>query len=134
MDTAKAAKRRRLEQRLYWSCYKSGCELRIEMDLPNSSLAAFNYPDMHPSPPDMDAPSPETTVSGHGSAQGRRNFALDHNQEESWYYYLTEITLRRLSNEILNTFYQNGHGGWTDKTIGFMAKAVQESEQQMDEW
>jgi hypothetical protein len=138
-DAELSLKRRRLEQRLYWSCYKSECELRAEMDLPNSSLASFHYPDMHPSPPDMDAPSPELTghpEAGTGnsvSALGRHCSSLNHFQEESWYYYLTEITLRRLANEIYNAFYANGHQGWNDDSISYMAKAARGFEQQLDE-
>lgn len=137
-----SSKRRRLEQRLYWSCYKSECELRAEMDLPNSSLAAFHYPDMHPSPPDMDAPSPEMTdqqlQGGGGPATlpllGRHPSTLNQHQEESWYYYLTEITLRRIVNRILNAFYAQGYEGWTRDTICFMAKAAGEFERQLEEW
>jgi len=138
---AESSRRRRLEQRLYWSCYKSECELRTEMDLPNSSLAGFHYPDMHPSPPDMDAPSPELTdhslhspSATHPIARNRRPSSLNQYQEESWYYYLTEITLRRLANEIFNAFYSNGHEDWNQETISFMAKAAEGFEQQLDEW
>lgn len=36
------------------------------------------------------------------------------NEEESWYYYLTEIALRRIGNRIINTFFQNSHDTWLD--------------------
>ncbi|EEY22426.1 C6 zinc finger domain-containing protein [Verticillium alfalfae VaMs.102] len=135
-----SARRRQLEQRLYWSCYKSECELRAEMDLPNSSLASFNYPDMHPSPPDMDTPSSDPVdqanqIAGHPpSVPGRLSASSIQQQEESWYYYLTEITLRRIANDILNEFYQNGHEGWNTETIGFMAQAARGFEQQLSDW
>ena len=36
------------------------------------------------------------------------------NEEESWYYYLTEIALRRIGNRIINTFFNQSHGAWLD--------------------
>ncbi|KAM9883608.1 vegetative cell wall protein gp1 [Verticillium dahliae] len=137
---SRSARRRQLEQRLYWSCYKSECELRAEMDLPNSSLASFNFPDMHPSPPDMDTPSSDPVDQTNPSAgqqpsvPSRLSASLILQQEESWYYYLTEITLRRIANDILNEFYQNGHEGWNTETIGFMAQAARGFEQQLSDW
>lgn len=140
LDASKASRRRRLEQRLYWSCYKSECELRTEMDLPSSSLVDFHYPDMHPSPPDIDAPTPssvdESSLADGSvrSAGARRTLASSVNQEESWFYYLTEITLRRIANRIFNTFYVDPHTSWNDETIHLMARAVEDFEQQLEEW
>ena len=34
------------------------------------------------------------------------------NEEQSWYYYLTEVALRRISNRIKNTFYQQKPEWW----------------------
>ncbi|KFY53029.1 hypothetical protein V497_08410, partial [Pseudogymnoascus sp. VKM F-4516 (FW-969)] len=36
----------------------------------------------------------------------------DANEERSWYYYLTEVALRRISNRILSTFYRQDHTTW----------------------
>lgn len=44
-DADEARRHSSMEQRLYWSCYKSECELRTEMDLPNSLLADCDFPD-----------------------------------------------------------------------------------------
>lgn len=136
-----ASKRRRLEQRLYWSCYKTECELRSEVDLPNSSLADLHYPDMHPSPPDMpneDAPSPSFingSTSGRRSVQGPGGSIVSQpKQEQIWYYYLTEITLRRIANRVLNTLYSTDLTSWTDDVIPFMVKAAEEFELQLKEW
>src|SRR5580658_9013900 len=42
---------RRLEQSLYWSCFKSECEMRIELPLPQSTIADIDCPHMFPNPP-----------------------------------------------------------------------------------
>ncbi|KAK9322318.1 hypothetical protein V1517DRAFT_373947 [Lipomyces orientalis] len=80
-----------------------------------NTLAEFHYPDMHPSP--LDAPSPE----------------LESN-EQSWFYYLTEITLRHIGSRVLNTLYCRDHYSWTDEAMPFMAKWVDEFEQQLQDW
>ncbi|RMD42581.1 hypothetical protein DV735_g2561, partial [Chaetothyriales sp. CBS 134920] len=136
---------RRLEQRLYWSCYKSECELRVELNLPNSSLTDYHYPDMHPSPPEIPAQNAESVAHSHlenGSppevtmpplpANQRRSMEHCRSEEESWFYYLTEITLRRIANRILNTFYRHGYEGWTHETMPNMVAAAKQFEDQLD--
>lgn len=132
-DADSSLKKRRLEQRLYWSCYKSECELRVEMDIPNSLLADFHYPDLYPSPPD--APSPVETVRTPGSVAHKgpsyRNQRL---HEQCWFYYLTEITLRRIANRVLNVFYQQGPQAWTEESLPSMVSMAREFEQQLQDW
>ncbi|KAK4901949.1 hypothetical protein LTR49_027134 [Elasticomyces elasticus] len=36
------------------------------------------------------------------------------NEEESWYYYLTEIALRRIGNRVINTFFRKEPSAWLD--------------------
>ena len=33
-------------------------------------------------------------------------------EEESWYYYLTEVALRRIGNRIINTFFTSPRSSW----------------------
>ncbi|KAF4970536.1 hypothetical protein FSARC_2445 [Fusarium sarcochroum] len=128
IDSVQTSKRRSLEQRLYWSCYKSECELRAEINIPNSSLADVRFTDMHPSPPNMD----EDVVSpGFGSSPQDKS---SRQQEQTWFYYLTEITLRRLSNRILNLLYTGDHTIWTTDSILFMAEEAEQIEKQLEEW
>ena len=49
-------KQRRFEQSLYWSCFKSECEFRVELPLPQSEIANFEYPNLFPSPPSPASP------------------------------------------------------------------------------
>lgn len=129
-------KERSLEQSLYWSCYKSECELRMEMNLPDSCLVDVQYPDLHPLPPCTDASSP--TLSGSPtcktSPQSTSKILDIQQQETSWFYYLTEITLRRIWNSVLNTLYATDYKEWTDEQIPYMARAAAEFEQQLQEW
>ncbi|KAM5344153.1 hypothetical protein ACJ41O_012690 [Fusarium nematophilum] len=140
-DSAESSKQRSVEQRLYWSCYKSECELRAEINLPNSSLAEVHYSDLHPSPPDMDDDEsnpefessppnrPAWSRTGMRATPGARR-----QQEQTWYYYLTEITLRRIANRVLNLFYIGDHTIWTKDSMVFMVKAAEQFEQQLEEW
>ncbi|KAJ4356257.1 uncharacterized protein N0V89_004288 [Didymosphaeria variabile] len=134
------AKRRALEQRLYWSCYKSECELRVELDLPNSSLADFNYPDMHPSPPNLesvDEPSPQMTIFEDGHYRATNHDSLHHlreQQQQSWFYYLTEITLRRITNNVLNMLYADSYVYWSEQVLRSKRKAAEEFNEQLLNW
>lgn len=134
---------RRIEQSLYWSCFKSECEFRVELPLPQSEIADFEYPNLFPSPPSPAAAgmSPRTTppsvlhasddldfnhvLGGPAMMGGSPGLNSDDtdirqhskrlcNEEESWYYYLTEIALRRIGNRIINTFYRQDHCTWMD--------------------
>ncbi|CAO2658431.1 Nn.00g061540.m01.CDS01 [Neocucurbitaria sp. VM-36] len=116
-DDTRAIKRRGQEQRLYWSCYKSECELRSELDLPHSSLADLEYPDMYPSPPNSRAAD-----------------EISEQQEQSWFYYLTEITLRRISNRVVNTLYASDYRCWNEEKLPSMIKAAEQFNEQLQEW
>lgn len=128
-------KDRSLEQSLYWSCYKSECELRMELDLPDSCLADIQYPDLHPFPPCTDTVSPTSDkfpAFDKPSQSPSKN--LPKQQENSWFYYLTEITLRRICNSVMNTLYVGDYKNWTDEQIPYMARAAAEFEQQLQDW
>ncbi|KAI1038699.1 hypothetical protein LB503_007758 [Fusarium chuoi] len=86
---------RRLEQRLYWSCVKTEYELRYEIPLPPSGITQCDYPDMFPSPP-TELTSP--------SAYDRGDTLEDDivpEEEKSWFYYLAEISYRRMMNRAM---------------------------------
>ncbi|KAF2486258.1 hypothetical protein BDY17DRAFT_321070 [Neohortaea acidophila] len=120
-------KPRRLEESMYWSCFKSESEFRVELPLPQSELATYYHPQMFPSPP-----SPADVEKAGQSNEEQTGLAavndLDQaeavslrqhakqlcNEEESWYYYLTEIALRRIGNRIINTFFRQDPTAWLD--------------------
>lgn len=61
--SAAERKTKRLEQSLYWSCFKSECEFRVELPFPQSELSLGEYPNLFPSPP-----SPNPKVNSRTSA------------------------------------------------------------------
>lgn len=69
-----------LKECVYWSCWKSEIELRMHLVLPNSGIIVNDYPQHIPEPP-----------------------VTDPSQEPRWYYYLADISLRRLDMDIRET-------------------------------
>ncbi|KAJ6440273.1 C-4 methylsterol oxidase [Purpureocillium lavendulum] len=150
-------KSRRLEQSLYWSCFKSECEFRVELPLQQSEISLGEYPDLFPSPPSpiptddkatgtdsLDHTSPTTSsLGGFGGFESRPSVADEAaelrkhavrlcNEEESWYYYMTEIALRRIGNRIINTFFRQERSTWA--YIKPLLRMAQEFEAQVSSW
>jgi hypothetical protein len=122
---------------MYWSCFKSESEFRVELPLPQSELSTYAHPSLFPTPPssaeaqntgiyEQDAAVLQSingdNVSGStmvaspldGPVQMKQHHPkLLWNEDESWYYYLTEIALRRIGNRIINTFYGDGCTSWS---------------------
>ncbi|KAJ5787301.1 hypothetical protein N7457_002291 [Penicillium paradoxum] len=73
-------------QRIYWTCFKSELELRLELNRSQKSVVDLSYPTGFPSPPEE----------------------LKSKDEAAWYFYLAEIALRRLENRILDYAYRPG--------------------------
>ena len=153
-------KQRRLEQSLYWSCFKSECEFRVELPLPQSEIGNFQHPNLFPSPPSPASPvmagrnaTPHSAElsnfaeAGHLSTQAsnimsdvltdEERLLKKHSkqlcrEEESWYYYLTEIALRRIGNRIINTFFRQEPRSWLD--IRPLLRIAQEFDVQVSSW
>lgn len=106
--------------------------------MPNSLLADFHYPDLYPSPPDV--PSPVETADiprtpgARRLSQTRRSQGSQRQHEQSWFYYLTEITLRRIANRVLNVFYRDGPSSWTEESLPFLVTMAREFEKQLEDW
>ena len=156
-------KQRRVEQSLYWSCFKSECEFRVELPLPQSEIANFEYPNMFPSPPSPASPvlvEPDSTTSPssmhnffdqqYGASLSmlarvdtassiteedleiRKHSKRLCNEEESWYYYLTEVALRRIGNRIINTFFRQDYTSWVN--IKPLTSIALEFDAQVSSW
>ncbi|KAK5015348.1 hypothetical protein LTR16_003411 [Cryomyces antarcticus] len=128
---------RRLEQCLYWSCFKSECEMRVELSLPQTTIADVEYPHMFPSPPSRPSEESGLRQSDDGDALsfGWHMYQYSNkaqSEEKSWYYYLTEFALRRISNRILNTFYRQDHTSWWD--VSRLIPIAKEFEAQISVW
>ncbi|ETI25155.1 hypothetical protein G647_04528 [Cladophialophora carrionii CBS 160.54] len=98
----------RLRESIYWTCFKSELELRLELNVSETSIWDLTYPAFFPSPPE----------------------GLRSQREIVWYFYLAEIALRRLGNRILNFIYDSkatsSLSNAAESTLGF--------EQQASDW
>ncbi|KUJ09905.1 uncharacterized protein LY89DRAFT_596884 [Mollisia scopiformis] len=77
-------RRSRLQQRTYWATFKSELEICLELDLAQDSINNLAYPTFFPSPPEC----------------------LETELRVGWYFYLSDIAIRRLKNRCLNYIYQ----------------------------
>ncbi|KAJ6104334.1 hypothetical protein N7523_010654 [Penicillium sp. IBT 18751x] len=103
--SAQTGEKRRLQETIYWTCFKSELELRLELNVAKYSALDLTYPALFPSPP--------RTLRAPGQIE--------------WYFYLADIALRRLGNRILNYIYRlNGLDTTvsTETIRGFEAEAT----------
>ncbi|KAH8429962.1 fungal specific transcription factor domain-containing protein [Aspergillus melleus] len=114
-----------LEQAIYWSSWKSERELRMQMDIADFSLCPADmaiYPSFFPTPP--------RTVSDQSEAIGD---PIYDREQLSWYFYLSEICLRRLTSCIVSgilNFKSSSAGRFLDE----LAHATCMYESQGEEW
>ncbi|PYH84782.1 hypothetical protein BO82DRAFT_389805 [Aspergillus uvarum CBS 121591] len=138
---------RRLEQSLYWTCFKSECEIRLELDLQVSELATLAYPYMFPSPPSPATPAeasqehsslalstPLSSSSLQQMCQSSTFGTLQEVEEQSWYYYLSEIALRRIGNRVSHYFYKEDYESWSRMNVREAAAIAEDLEMQLDNW
>ncbi|KAK9236405.1 hypothetical protein V1525DRAFT_217083 [Lipomyces kononenkoae] len=124
------------EVSLFWTCWKSECDLRAELPLPNSVLSdtsdtniADRYP--YPSPPQPFGFPIFTQFESLSTAQDP---GLTQIQAMSWYYYLSDVTLKRLQAQILNTLYQENRAGWDLSQLPHVVRTVAEFEARLEAW
>lgn len=58
----------------------------------------------------------------------------DQDEEQSWFYYLSEIALRRIENRILRFFYHDDNGSWDHSDIHSMVAIVGNIEVELQNW
>ncbi|CAK7234072.1 Zcf27p [Sporothrix curviconia] len=109
-DAPSTSTERALEDALYWSVLKSEVELRLELGLPGSGINAIRYPHVFPCVPDME-------IDGHAVSVDSEGFLVTNQPEVDrshltfgWFFFLAEITLKRLMYRIINSRYQLGLG------------------------
>ncbi|TQV91230.1 Fungal transcriptional regulatory protein [Cordyceps javanica] len=112
----------------------------VDRFLQNSEISLAEYPDMFPSPP---SPIPENSndngaTDDHSPISAEELELRQHavrlcNEEESWYYYLTEIALRRIGNRIVNTFFRQGRSAWI-MNLKPLLRMAKEFEAQVSSW
>jgi hypothetical protein len=86
-------------------------ETRLELSLPGFNAANLTYPEFLPSPP----------------------LESLQNQDQAWYFYLAEIALRRLANQILSDFLPYSSA---DSSCDLTSTAIRLSdfESQTEQW
>ncbi|KAI7971090.1 hypothetical protein EIK77_007206 [Talaromyces pinophilus] len=115
------------EQTIYWSAWKSERELRgyYEMcDFPLSVVDLGIYPPFFPTPP---------VVAENDVSPGMGNDEMQYRERLSWYFYLSEISLRRLSFCISNGIVKFEPTG-EDSFLDGLAKETPVYEAQAEEW
>ncbi|TVY45305.1 putative beta-glucosidase I, partial [Lachnellula occidentalis] len=135
----------RLEQCLYWSCFKSECEMGGELSFAVSALGTLEYPHLFPTPPsvprlstDRTSPHADTVSDSYSPAVStpysrRADSLITYDEDQSWYYYLTEIALRRIGNRVLNTFYKDGFMSWLNLSPQAISGMINTAKQFDDE-
>lgn len=116
-----------VRSRLYWSCLKSDCEMREEIALPPTELAKVEYSDAFPSPPNSVLYPDDGTPVGPTTS-------LATSSERSWYYYLSEVAGRRISNRITATLYPLNPEEWTKMPIQHLQRITEELDAQTVQW
>ena len=99
------------EESVYWSCWKSERELRIELDFPDFNAVHYDYPAMFPSLP-----------------QGCGGESL-----RAWYFYLAEISLWRIettARQSMIDFVQRNPAA----TLNDLALHIEELETHLLSW
>jgi hypothetical protein len=100
------------EECVYWSCWKSELELRKLLKLPDFAFGDLSYPLLFPTPPE--------------SIQGQ--------QAASWYFYLSEISLRRLEHRVRDEITNVLGGNKADCTDEVLAQTTRAVEGLAEEW
>lgn len=120
-----------LQQATYWSSWKSEREMRGYIRPADFALTeedmAF-YPPFLPTPPNLQPAAQELEAAGGG------NFCLNR-QTVSWYFYLAEISLRRLASNLhaeMRRLCEQTPS--TQDTLEVLAAAVPQFEEQAEEW
>ncbi|OQE12878.1 hypothetical protein PENFLA_c060G01747 [Penicillium flavigenum] len=125
--TIRSAQEESLEQRLYWTCLKSECEVRYELtDLPPCDLSLSDFPYSLPSFPTRQ-PSNDTAGWVFSNASSTDLEAA------SSYYYLAEIFLRRLLNRARNAVRVLSPD-IDPPTINTLAETLTQLEGQLQQW
>ncbi|KAJ6086191.1 hypothetical protein N7486_010472 [Penicillium sp. IBT 16267x] len=69
-----------------------------------------------------------------GSRESAHHDMSAHEQQQAWFYYLSEIALRRIGNRVLNSLYKESFESWKEYDIPSTIKIAHEFLRQLNEW
>ncbi|KAK6464120.1 fungal transcriptional regulatory protein [Scheffersomyces coipomensis] len=94
--------KREMIDRLFWTCLKLECELRVELSpyVPLSGITQVIPPTSFPKIPD-----PMTLEIREAHSEACLKLANKHDDEKTWYYFLTEIAVRKVDNKMFDEIY-----------------------------
>ncbi|PKX88827.1 uncharacterized protein P174DRAFT_455452 [Aspergillus novofumigatus IBT 16806] len=118
------------EQAIYWSAWKSEREIRLDLQAPDFALSQAElaiYPPFFPTPPESHEviPASDPTAMAMDEIAQRERLA--------WYFYLSEISLRRLHFRVASSILHMPVPSESD-LLEELAKATEEHEEQAQEW
>ncbi|KAK7207652.1 hypothetical protein BZA70DRAFT_271865 [Myxozyma melibiosi] len=124
---------RSLEQRLFWTAFKSECEIRSIIPTPPSGIIDFLYPSMFPSPPSVVYDESAENSEQHSPEEIHilKSSVSSSVERKSWFYYLTEIALRKIENRMISVLYSNSNETWLDLPFEHLTELVTEVETQL---
>lgn len=96
--------------------------------MPSSGIARFDYPDFFPSPPSELASPVAQSQSFDGLPPD-----IEPEEERSWFYYLSEISYRRMLSRAFITLRRNGEEGWI-RDIEQTIKQCEDLDEQIKAW
>lgn len=121
-------------------------EVCAEVELPRSALHTMDYPYQFPSPPtpksvdglddnqyhSTSTSSAATTSSSSSHTADVQDFKELH--EDSWFSYLSEISLSKLSNSVNQAFYTVPPSSWATMNLLDMITTACDFEKQIERW
>lgn len=106
-----------------------------EIDLPSSGVHFLDNIHFFPNPPDADVlGARSSSVSTFSGRQSIHPESLPYEQEQAWFYYLSEIALRQIGNRVLDSFYQQSFESWKKYDIPSTIQIANEFFRQLNEW
>ncbi|KAH6684800.1 hypothetical protein B0J14DRAFT_527760 [Halenospora varia] len=100
------------EESVYWTCWKSEIELRQNLQLPDFTANDQAYPRLFPTPP----------------AESEKE------EHREWYYYLAEISLRRLDTRVRNEICHTQRPSYEHLAFTQLSDSVLSYEEQVNTW
>lgn len=93
------AEKRSIIDRLFWTCLKLECELRVELS-PYVPLSGITQ--MDPPSPFLKIPDP---VLSDDHLPDSVNLTNKYDDKNSWYFFLTEVAVRKVDNRLYDEIY-----------------------------